>query len=227
MLGVVTIVVLGGCSAGPASESAAVPYRSVAHKTSPPPPVLVATSPADEAAPAAIASASTMAAHRWSAGTGRGAPMTASEPVRIEIPAIGVDSKLMKLGLNPDGTMQVPPSAFPAGWYTGAPTPGELGPAIIAGHVDWGKQHGVFHDLVNLVAGDEVAVTRADGSLAVFRVTDVVQFPKSAFPTADVYGNIDHAGLRLVTCGGSFDRAVGHYRDNVVAYAELVTSHEG
>ncbi len=144
-----------------------------------------------------------------------------SAPVRLQIPAIGVDSTLMPLGLNPDGTMQVPPSGFPAGWYTGAPTPGELGPAIIAGHVDWNGP-AVFYELRRVAPGDTISVTRADTGVAVFRVTRVAEYPKDAFPTALVYGNIDHAGLRLITCGGSWDATTHHYEDNTVVFAELV-----
>jgi hypothetical protein len=144
-----------------------------------------------------------------------------SVPVRLQIKAIGVNSGLMDLGLKADGTMQVPPRGFPAGWYTGAPTPGELGPAIIAGHVDM-KGPGVFYDLHRLRAGDEVIITRRDGSNPVFRVTRVARFPKDAFPTRLVYGNIDHAGLRLITCGGLFNSQSGHYEDNIVAFADLV-----
>lgn len=147
--------------------------------------------------------------------------MPRSTPVRVEIPAIEVDSDLMELGLEPDGALEVPPTGFPAGWYTGAPTPGELGPAIIAGHVDW-RGPGVFHELHRLVPDDEVTVTRADGSVAVFRVTRVGQYPKSAFPTDEVYGDIDHAGLRLITCGGVLNRETGSHDDNIVVFAELV-----
>ena len=149
------------------------------------------------------------------------AHLARSVPVRLQIAAIGVDSRLMDLGLKADGTMQVPPSGFPAGWFTGAPTPGELGPAIIAGHVDW-KGPGVFYDLHSLKPGDRVTVTRKDGTKPVFRVTRVQQFPKDQFPTKSVYGNIDHAGLRLITCGGSFNSSTGHYEDNIVAFADLV-----
>jgi hypothetical protein len=144
-----------------------------------------------------------------------------SVPVRLKIAAIGVDSGLMDLGLKSDGTMQVPPRAFPAGWFTGGPTPGELGPAIIVGHVDMNGP-GVFYALRDLLPGDKVAVTRKDGSTPVFRVTRVERFPKDRFPTALVYGNIDHAGLRLITCGGTFNSATGHYDDNFVAFADLV-----
>lgn len=142
-----------------------------------------------------------------------------SVPVRLQIAAIGVDSALMDLGWRADGSMDVPPGGFPAGWYTGAPTPGELGPAIIAGHVDMNGP-GVFYDLHNLKPDDEVTITRKDGSMPVFRVTRVELFPKDKFPTKMVYDNIDHAGLRLITCAGTFKS--GHYEDNIVVFADLV-----
>lgn len=150
------------------------------------------------------------------------APLAASAPVRLVVPAIGVDSELMDLGLNADGTMEVPPGAQPAGWYTGAPTPGERGPAVIAGHVDWNGVHGVFHDLAALRVGDAVTVVRADDSVASFLVTDVREYPKDQFPTDAVYGDTAGPELRLITCGGDFDRATGHYVDNVVVYAVMV-----
>lgn len=148
--------------------------------------------------------------------------MSAAAPVGLRIPAIGVDSELVDLGLQADGTLEVPPSGFPAGWYTGAPTPGELGPAIIAGHVDWSGQPGVFFELRELAPGDEIIVARQDGSTARFRVTRVERFDKDDFPTDAVYGDLDHAGLRLITCGGSFDDQARSYRDNLVVFAELV-----
>lgn len=148
--------------------------------------------------------------------------MGRSTPVRLQIPAIGVDTGLMGLGLKADGTMEVPPEGFPAGWYTGAPTPGELGPAILAGHVDWAGAPAVFYDLRQLAAGDEITVVRKDGTAAVFRVTGLEQYAKESFPTEVVYGDIQHAGLRLITCGGSFDRSARSYVDNLVAFAELI-----
>ncbi len=153
------------------------------------------------------------------------ATMLAAAPVRLQIPSIGVDSELMDLGLEADGTLEVPPSGFPAGWYTGAPTPGELGPAIIAGHVDWAGQPGVFFHLRDLSSGDEIMITREDGSTAQFRVTRVEWFAKDEFPTQAVYGNLDHAGLRLITCGGELDRQARSYHDNLVVFAELVESY--
>ena len=145
-----------------------------------------------------------------------------SVPVRLQIASIGVDSTLIDLGLRADGTMEVPERGFPAGWFTGAPTPGELGPSIIVGHVDL-KGPGVFYRLHSLSPGDEVKVTRRDGTMPVFRVTRVDRFPKDEFPTGVVYGDIDHSALRLITCGGSFNSTTGHYDDNFVAFADLVT----
>lgn len=150
------------------------------------------------------------------------AGLTKSIPTRIEVPSIGVDSSLMGLGLDAQGAMQVPPAGFPAGWYTGAPTPGETGPAVIAGHVDWAGDPGVFFDLRNVQAGADISVTREDGSIARFEVTEVTAFPKNEFPTDRVYGTLDYAGLRLVTCGGAFDESASSYQDNVIAFAKLV-----
>ena len=143
-------------------------------------------------------------------------------PDRLVVAAIGVDTELVDLGLEPDGTLEVPPGAFPAGWYSGSPVPGERGPAILAGHVDWGGEPGVFLRLHELVPGDTIDTIRSDGVTAVFRVTRVDRYAKAEFPTAAVYGNIDHPGLRLITCGGEFDTAARSYRDNTVVFADLV-----
>ena len=154
----------------------------------------------------------------------RPAVLAASVPVRVQIPSIGVDSELMALGLQDDGTLEVPPTGFPAGWFTDAPTPGERGPAVLAGHVDWGGAPGVFADLHDVAVGDEVRVLREDGSTAVFAVTSVGRFAKDDFPTAAVYADLDSAGLRVITCGGDFDRAAHSYLDNTVVFADLVGS---
>jgi sortase (surface protein transpeptidase) len=146
----------------------------------------------------------------------------ASTPLRVLIPAIDVDSELMGLGLQVDGSLQVPSLGFPAGWFTGGPTPGELGPAVIAGHVDWGGSPGVFYRLRDVVPGDEITVDRQDGSAAVFQVKRVQQFAKDAFPTSAVYGNLDHAGLRVITCGGAFDHQAHTYMDDIVVFADLI-----
>ena len=147
--------------------------------------------------------------------------MAASVPLALQIPAIAVDTGLLQLGLLADGSMEVPPDGASAGWYDGAPTPGELGPAVIAGHVDWVTGPGVFYDLAGLAAGDEVRVTRTDGTVAVFVVTAVEEYAKDEFPTDRVYGDIDHAGLRLITCGGSWNAETRHYESNTVVFAEL------
>ena len=118
--------------------------------------------------------------------------------------------------------LEVPPTGFPAGWYVGGPTPGELGPAIIVGHIDW-KGPAVFHHLHEAQPGDLVIVTRADGSTPTFRITRLAQFPKNKFPTTLVYGNLDHPGLRLITCGGVLDKTTGHYKDNIVVFADLIS----
>ena len=157
------------------------------------------------------------------ATAGRSAALSRSTPVRLQIASIGVDSTLMSLGLRSDGSLQVPTGGFPAGWYAGGPTPGELGPAVIAGHVDM-KGPGVFYRLHDIAAGDQIVVTRADGSTPVFRVTQIGQYPKDQFPSRLVYGNIDHAGLRLITCAGTFNNASGHYEDNLVVFADLVAA---
>jgi hypothetical protein len=144
-----------------------------------------------------------------------------AEPVSLTIPAIGVRTKLVHLGLNSNGTLQVPASTAVAGWYTGSPRPGAVGAAVIAGHVDSRTALGVFYWLRILRPGDRVYVKRADGTLAVFRVTSVRAYAKDQFPTAAVYGPVPDAELRLITCGGTFDWSTGHYLSNVVVFARL------
>jgi sortase (surface protein transpeptidase) len=119
------------------------------------------------------------------------------------------------------GALQVPATAAVAGWYTGGPRPGAIGPAIIAGHIDSDNGPGVFFRLRELKPGNLIYVRRADGSLAVFRVTAVSTYAKAHFPTARVYGPVPNAQLRLITCGGTFDPATGRYLSNVVAFAVL------
>ena len=151
-----------------------------------------------------------------------GPVLARSEPVRVTVPRIGVSSALVDLGLDATGAMEVPEDGELAGWYTRGPAPGSLGPAVVAGHVDWEQAPAVFYRLGELRAGDRIQVSREDGTTAVFAVTRVATYAKSRFPKRAIFGNTDHAGLRLITCGGDFDTAGGHYLDNVVAYAELV-----
>ncbi len=160
------------------------------------------------------------------AGTGAAtAPAPAAQPVSVDIPSLGVTSDLVRLGLNGDGTVEVPPLTADdrAGWYERGPAPGAMGPAVILGHVDSAEYGpGVFFDLGAMEQGNEVTVTRADGSVAVFAVDRVERHPKDEFPTIEVYGDTDDAQLRLITCGGDFDSAVRSYEDNVIVFASLV-----
>lgn len=155
-----------------------------------------------------------------------GPELPRSKPVSLDIPAIGVHSTLQYLGLTEQGTLEVPapgPLYNEAAWYKYSPTPGSLGSSVISGHVDSAAQGpSVFFNLGDLRPGDEVLVTRADGLVAIFRVDGVRHYPKDDFPTRLVYGTTDHAALRLITCGGPFDFATGHYVDNIVVFASLV-----
>lgn len=149
--------------------------------------------------------------------------MAGSVPVTLEIPAIDVRSDLQPLGLDEDGGIETPAGDRydEAGWYRHSPTPGAIGPAIVLGHVDSYEGPSVFFRLGELTAGDEISIERADGSIARFTVESVHRYPKDRFPTDVVYGDIDHAGLRLITCGGIFDDNSGHYDDNIVVFATL------
>ena len=154
---------------------------------------------------------------------GRGMP--ASKPVSLGIPSIDVRSSLLHLGQAADGTLEVPAGERynDAAWYRHSPTPGEVGPAILLGHVDSAAQGpSVFFRLGELQRGDRITVERADGSVADFEVDAVRRYPKDDFPTKLVYGDIDHAGLRILTCGGAFDEVSGHYLDNIVVFATLI-----
>ncbi len=144
----------------------------------------------------------------------------------IAIPAIGVSSPLEVVGLNADGTIEVPPlyqRPSRAAWYKYSPTPGEIGPAVIVGHVDDYEGPAVFFRLGALRPGDRVSIELRDGDVASFRVDAVRRYAKDHFPTAAVYGPTNYAALRLLTCGGPFDYASRSYLDNVVVFASLVT----
>ena len=149
--------------------------------------------------------------------------LPASTPVSVDIPKIGAHSSLTPLGLNADQTVQVPPVSTPmqAGWYHEGPTPGEIGPAVILGHVDGDKQAGIFFRLHELAAGDKISVARQDGRTATFTVTKVELDAKDKFPTDAVYGNTATADLRVITCGGAFDSKAHSYVDNVIVFATL------
>ena len=145
-----------------------------------------------------------------------------ARPVSLVIPAIGVSTTLVHLGLTAGGALQVPSSASVAGWYTGSARPGAIGSAVIAGHIDSVSGPGVFFRLRMLRRGERVYVRRANGTVAVFEVTAVHSYLKARFPTEAVYGPQPDAQLRLITCGGTFDYATGHYVSNVIVFATLV-----
>jgi sortase family protein len=145
----------------------------------------------------------------------------AARPTWLSIPSLGIRTRLIHLGVKSDGTLQVPSSTTVAGWYTGSPRPGTVGSAIIAGHVDSRTGPGIFFWLRTLHRGDRIYVGRADGTMAVFTVTKIRKFAKDEFPTAAVYGPVPDAELRVITCGGIFDRSRGSYLSNVVVFARL------
>lgn len=153
------------------------------------------------------------------------AAVEVAAPVRLSIPAIGVTSDLLHLGLQEDRRLEVPEGDDfdTAAWYDGSPRPGEVGPAVLLGHVSSAARGpSVFFDLTRLVVGDTVDVTREDGTVATFEVYDLQQFPKDAFPTTQVYGNTEGPELRLITCGGFIAESTGRFSDNVIVFAREV-----
>jgi Sortase domain len=171
----------------------------------------------DAAAPADPAAAAPPAPVVVAAATGTETEVAA--PVRLTVPAIGVDTELTGIGVDGAGAL-VPPADFSlAGWFTASPAPGATGPAVIAGHVDDRSGPAVFYRLEDLSPGDLVAVARADGTTVRFTVTRVTSYPKRAFGTEEVYGPTTGPELRLITCGGAFDRSRRSYEDNVVVFA--------
>ncbi|MGW4920843.1 class F sortase [Streptomyces parvulus] len=186
-------VLLAGCGGGPGEETAA--------KDRP-----VTTAPSGPAAEPAR-------------------PLERSVPVGLRIPAIGVDTPVLRLGLAADGTVEVPPVTDDdrAGWYRHSPTPGQVGPSVLLGHVTVGTHgDGVFRHLARLHRGDRIETRLENGTAAGFTVTAVRTVRKAEFPTDDVYGNVDRPELRLVTCGGPLTG--GEYRDNVIVFARLATT---
>lgn len=216
------------------SGVALIGYAATHQEHAPEPPLSAAVSPTPtptptpSQTPAAVPPAPRPTARPGPATASRvvGPIMATSNPVSLAIPAIGVQSSLLSLGQTAQGSLEVPgpgPDYNKAAWYRLSPTPGSLGPAVILGHVD-SKADGpsVFYRLGSLHPRDKVRITRADGSVATFAVDDVRRYHKTAFPTQLVYGNTDHAALRLITCGGPFDRDTGSYQDNIVVRASLV-----
>ena len=204
LLGGGTAVAVGvlGQDADPPLPAAAAPTSSSAAPSSTIPPPVASTAPTPSGLPTA-------------------APVEV--PVSVRIPSIGVDSVLLSLGTNDDGSIKVPdpgPDYDKAAWFNGSPRPGENGPAVLEGHVDSAKNGpSVFYDLGKVAVGDRIEVTRADGTMAGFTVYETRVVPKDQFPTLAVYGNTAGPELRVITCGGPFDRSVRSYEDNVVVFA--------
>lgn len=150
-----------------------------------------------------------------------------SDPVHVSVPRIGIDSSLQKLGLLPDGSLQSPTKWGVAGWYARGVRPGDIGPAVIAGHVDSTQGPAAFFKLRQMHTGDQIVVTEQDGRTVHFTVTEVRSYPKKTFPTAAVYGPTSLPELRLITCTGDFDRAAASYLSNLVVFAVINRSGAG
>ena len=166
--------------------------------------------PRSTAAPAAVAAAAPF-----------GVRPQATGPLRLAVPALGVDAEALRLGTDDDGVLEVPSTAQGVGWYAAGAVPGDPGPAVFAGHVDLDGRVGVFSRLATMRPGQRVQVARPDGRAVTFVVDRVEQHAKGAFPTEAVYGPTEAPQLRLITCGGAFDRRRGTYSDNVVVFASL------
>ncbi|WP_142028812.1 sortase domain-containing protein [Arthrobacter sp. SLBN-112] len=218
--GLLLALSLAGCAAGPATAPGAgtAPSASVSSAATSPAASMAAAVPSPTIAAAAPAAAQAPVTPSLPAA------LAASAPVTLHIPSIGVRTDLLQLGLEDNGSLQVPQdtgNGAPAGWYSGSPTPGERGPSVMLGHVNaLGGHKGVFADLRKLAPGAEISVSRTDGSIAVFTVDHGALYPKNEFPTLEVYGNTAGAELRLITCDG-YDPATGLFDDNYVIYAKL------
>jgi hypothetical protein len=151
-------------------------------------------------------------------------PVARSRPLTLIIPSLGIRTTVGTLGLQPDHEVMVPTNTHTVGWYRDGPTPGQLGSAVILGHVDSYRGPGTFFDLKELKAGDPITLDLANGAVTHFVVTNVVQYAKAFFPDQLVYGSHGIRALQLVTCGGSFDHATGHYESNVVVFSRLVSA---
>lgn len=218
------VLLATGCAAGsgdgpPAASGSTSPAASSSATGTPSPTSSSTAAPSPTGTPPAARATPTAAPED------RPAVLDASEPVSLTVPSTGTRSELLHLGLQEDGSLEVPPEGpgSPASWYTGSPTPGERGPAVLLGHVNaTGGGPGVFADLRQLAPGDRIEVAREDGSTAVFAVDRGEQYGKDDFPTLEVYGNTADAELRLITCDG-YDPATREFDDNYVVYASLVS----
>ena len=210
---VVVLGVLTGCSgtgAGVAADATDAGART-ATPSAPAPAPDPASSPSAATAPPAPAEPESAAV-----------PAVGVAPARVDVAAIGLSEPLIDLGLDASGAMEVPVDADDVGWFTGGGRPCGRGPTVVAGHVDSASGPAVFARLDELVVGDEVVLTDVDGGVARYVVSEVVDVPKAEFPTARVFGAQPTDELRLITCGGVFDRGSGHYDQNRVVFADRV-----
>ncbi|MEV0786356.1 class F sortase [Streptomyces sp. NPDC050423] len=204
-LALTALIALTGCSdTSPSTSSAATGTTESAATAGTPAP-----GPGTASAPASGSSSSSTSSK------------SASPPVHVSIPSLGINSAVMRLGLNPDRSVEVPPAdkGMTVGWYTGGSVPGQPGPAVLIGHNDTRYGRAVFHDLKKITKGADIAVRDDRGAEIHFKVTGRETASKKAFPTARVYGHTEDRALRLITCDGSFD-AAGHPVDNLIVYAE-------
>lgn len=148
--------------------------------------------------------------------------LSRSEPLKLRIPKIEINNSVISVGLKADGSLDVPKSPDLVGWYSGSPSPGEIGPAVFDGHVDFVTGVAVFWRLGELLPGDIIEVARVDATIAKFRVDSVKQYPQDNFPTEEVYGDINYAGIRVITCSGTFDPSTQQYSHNTVVYGSLI-----
>lgn len=218
-----TLAALAFVASAACGPGASNSQRDIASDPAPP----TASPSAERSRPAPAPSESSTeptadAAHNAEARPAKVAPKGHS-PARVVIPRIDVNAPVIDLGLADDGTLEVPQDYDDTGWYTEGPEPGARGPAVIAGHVDSKTGPAVFYRLDELTRGDTIRVIGDDGTVTEFTVDRLKRFPKTEFPTLDVYGLTPGPQLRLITCGGSFDQSTGHYRDNTVVYASLTS----
>jgi sortase (surface protein transpeptidase) len=174
--------------------------------------------------PVSSARAPTSHAHVVTTPTVPPPAVARSVPTAVRIPAIGLSVWVTQLGLNADGTVEVPTNVKVPGWFSPGPSPGQVGSAVILGHVDSYQGPGVFFQLRTLQPGNQINVNLADGVVATFEVTSVAMYQKTQFPDQQVYGSDGSSELQLVTCGGTFDPQTGHYLSNIVVYSSFVSA---
>jgi len=207
---VAAVLTLAGCSAGFGSQA---PSTGVVDSVETDAPASSASPAAPPAAPAGAAPQAAVPA------AGRPAGVT---PASIIVPAMELDEPIIPLGIQGDGTMEVPEDYDDVGWFTGGGSPGGFGPTVIAGHVDSRSGPAVFFRLAELVVGDRFSLAGVDGRSFEYEVYKIEDHAKAEFPTVDVFGATLEDEVRLITCGGEYDQSIGRYTDNLVVFAKGV-----